>query len=527
MPGASEYRMVSGTLVADPKLHGGGVSALIALDGTSATITTAVEIRQGATLIDTCWNGSLTGGAPATAIHWAGKDTLGDWCATGSYTLRITDGSSLQLDIPISLVRLGVVEMDAQESATGNDSWQMVYFKKQSIFSFYATPAIHEYRNVARSGDVSDLDLNNGDPRANVRVNPYTDRPVMDGNQYDQQTYNYPLAYLMGSRPMVELTLGDSATDANGAAIGVGYPIPGIPIRSELWFDDTLLTHSGSVTPAGSFTFELLGLPKKVDRLDMRLRIQWQYMDPASSEWTNIEGSTSIPMRFYTLLGEPRFGGSASGTQYSGPWVEVADYYAKWNKRLQLPANTVESVTELQVKGFFGQNNGIQTAIEDVLYDAYPLGGDGGSTHYFNWSTWEMRLSRMLGDTLYGRYVNCTDNMGSTTTMLSMMGVPNMRPVHLGTMSLKAIWGIGATSYTTDLWGGGSHGFSYHHIVTDDDGVTVSDNCLQLDEDGTPGSTPGIPGWNHHRLWAGTGGYNALSSYNNTNTTLEPLPGVR
>jgi hypothetical protein len=116
--------------------------------------------------------------------------------------------------------------------------------------------------------------------------------------------------------------------------------------------------------------------------------------------------------------------------------------------------------------------------------------------------------------------------MGATTTMLAMMGVDGMRPVRLGGMTLKAIWGIGAPDYTTSLWGG-SHGFSYHHIVTDDGAVTVSDTCMQLDEDGDPGSTPGIPGWNHHRVWDGPGGYDDLSSYNHTSRTLEDLPGVQ
>jgi hypothetical protein len=115
--------------------------------------------------------------------------------------------------------------------------------------------------------------------------------------------------------------------------------------------------------------------------------------------------------------------------------------------------------------------------------------------------------------------------MGATTTMLSMLGISNVRPLRLGPMTLKAIWGIGSPAYTTALWGT-SHGFSYHHIVTRTDGVDVIDTCMQLDEDGTPTATPGIPGWNHDRLWAGPGGYNDLSAYNPVTKTLENLPGL-
>ena len=38
------------------------------------------------------------------------------------------------------------------------------------------------------------------------------------------------------------------------------------------------------------------------------------------------------------LLGAPRFKNGASGTQYSGPWVEVAEYFASWKNTLGLAA---------------------------------------------------------------------------------------------------------------------------------------------------------------------------------------------
>ena len=93
-------------------------------------------------------------------------------------------------------------------------------------------------------------------------------------------------------------------------------------------------------------------------------------------------------------------------------------------------------------------------------------------------------------------------------------------------MTLNAIWGIGAASYTTDLWGG-AHSFSYHHIITRNDGTNVSDTCLQVDEDGTPGATPGTPGWNHDREWNGASGYDALSATNVVTTSVEDLPGIK
>ena len=98
--------------------------------------------------------------------------------------------------------------------------------------------------------------------------------------------------------------------------------------------------------------------------------------------------------------------------------------------------------------------------------------------------------------------------------------------LRLGKMYLRAIWGIGCPDYTLNLWGGGSHGFSYHHIMTRDLGEHVSDACMWLDEDGNPDALPGTPGYNHDRPWLGPLGYDSLSSTNTVTKTLDPLPEI-
>ena len=57
--------------------------------------------------------------------------------------------------------------------------------------------------------------------------------------------------------------------------------------------------------------------------------------------------------------------------------------------------------------------------------------------------------------------------------------------------------------------------------------MTVSDSCMQLDEDGNASALPGIPGWNVRRPWAGVDGYDVLSSSNTVTKNLEILPGVQ
>ena len=511
--------------IGDPKLPGGGFEFAFELQPAAASIPTLVEVVDGGVVIDTVFSGVVSGGAPPTALFWDGTDAAGNYVDTGAYTIRVTGGVARPLFLSVDVVRLGVTEIEFQDSAAGNDEWQMVYFKKGfSDGQFYATPAIHEYAATAGAGEVSDLDLNDGSPRPASPLHTATDEPVMDGSQYATDQYSYPAAYLAGAAPRLEVTFGDSATSTSGAAMGVGYPVTGIDLRLVAAFSTGAVAITGPIAPGGTAVVDGDPLTQEVDRSDVDVTWSWQYQN-AAGIWVDVPGSVTTNHRFYTLFDAPKWEAVASGTQYTGPWVEVADYFADWKATLGIDTTTSEGVVETFIKGFVGQNGGIPTAIEGVIYDAYPLGGDGGATHYFNWGSWDMDLSGLLNGHAGGVYVNCTDNMGSSTTMLSMLGIDGMRPVRLGSMTLKAIWGIGAPAYTTSLWGS-SHGFSYHHIVTRDNGVHVSDTCMQLDEDGNPTAIPGIPGWNHDRPWAGPGGYDDLSSYNPTTTSLESLPGL-
>lgn len=509
--------------IADPKLAGGEAWIEFRLEAASGSAAAALEIVSGGSLMATPWTGTLTAGAPATRVSWDGRDARGRLCPPGSYRMRVRAAGLPNAWRPLDLVRLGVTEIEAQDSPGADDEFQMVYFMKGATYAFYATPAIHEYLNVARPGQISDLDLDDGSPRPAVAVHPDTASPALDGLNYEAYAYNYPLSYVRGARPRLELTFGATATHS-GAAVPAGYPVAGVKIRAVC--DGADPVGSTIVTPGGTARFDCGRLPHRVGRFDSELFVRWEYHEVSGSEWRPIAGHQAIPLRTYTLLGPPQFKAGASGTQYSGPWVEVADYESEWSRVFDVAVDDQLDLTYVHVHGFFGQHNGIPTAIEGVVYDAYPLGGDGGATHYYVFGANNMNLARLLNAHASGKFVNCSDNMGATTTMLAMMGAERMRPVRLGPMFLKAIWGIGAPGYTLNLWGG-SHSFSYHHIVTDEDGVSVSDTCMQLDEDGLPLALPGWPGWNVRRPWAGPDGYDQLSSTNTVSKTLESLPGVQ
>ena len=511
--------------IADPKLENGEAWIEFRLLFATQPAAASVEVLRAGTVIATPWQGTLSSGSPATRVSWSGNDDFGTRAPLGDYLLRVHAAGYPTIEKPLTLVRLGVTEIEAQDSPGIDDEFQMVYFMKGGSYLFYATPAIHEYLNVARVGELADLDHNDGSARAPVAVHDGTASPVLDGLNYDAATYNYPLAYVMGARPRIELTFGATAVNGSGAVTGANYPVPGCQLRVACDGADAVAGASAAV-PGGTALLDLDALPGEVGRTDRDLAFRWEYRELGDPQWRPVPGTQTVPLRFYTLLGAPLFKLGAVGTQYTGPWVEVTEYISSWKETLGLAAADQHGLTEVHIKGFFGQNGGIPTAIEGVKYDAYPLGGDGGATHYYVFGANNMNLARLLNFHASGVYVNCSDNMGATTTMLSMMGAANMRPVRLGNMNLRAIWGIGAPGYTLNLWGS-SHGFSYHHIVTDDGAVSVSDSCMQLDEDGNASALPGIPGWNVQRLWFGTGGYNELSSTNNVTTNVENLPGLQ
>jgi hypothetical protein len=516
--------------IADPKLQGGGARASFHYNGTvGSTLSARADVYGPGGFIKTVWTGTLVGGAPPTTVGWDGKDAAGLYVITGDYTIAIAGptGTPIYLKFPVTLVRLGVTEIQFQDPPAGNDEWQSVYFKKNGVDGiFYATPAIHEYANLA-SADVSNLDLNNGNPRPAVAKHTGTDEPIMNGINYETEQLNYPLAYERGATPRLQVTLGNGGTTVAGAAMSSNYPVSGFLIRMVAAFPGGTTGFSGAIAPGGLVTFDGDPLPNDVSLTDWTVVWSWQYSGDGGVTWKLILGTHRTDHRLYTIWGDPLWIAGASGTQYTGPWVEVADYVASWHSTLGISTATATGLVETFVKGFFGQNGGLPAAIEGVIYDAYPLGGDGGANHYMGFSVGSnMDLSALLNAHANGVYVNCSDNMGASTTMLSMLGLPNVKPLRLGFMQLNAIWGIGSPAYTTNLWGTG-HSFGYHHITTRTNGVDVIDTCMQLDADGNPGSTPGIPGWNVDRPWAGVNGYMQLAATNPVSTTLETLPGLQ
>lgn len=517
------------TRIFDPKLDGGEARLRFRVFPGCFCLPMTAELVEGTQVLGQIWSGRVPTGRQARQIVWDGK-LDGQFVNTGHYSIRLRDtiGFVAPVEFPIDVVRLGITELAARESEAGNDEWQMVYFKKGEDYAFFATPDIHEYLNKKEAGEISDLDHDDGIPRHPPSVHDKTDSPVLEGDFYEDDRYNYPLCYLVNARSRLEATFGDSATSASRQPMSVGYPVAGFEIRASVYRENTRLSSSGPITPGGFTVLDGPQMPAMVRRVDHDLEFRWEYREKSGAKWSEIPGSTTIPLRFYTVIGEPQFKSGASGTQYAGPWVEVAEFWNHWRTELGIDTSTEAGCVKNHVRGFFGNVGSLSHAIEGMVYDAVPLGGGYGGVHYFDETTLNMDLAALLNSRARGDYFGCTDNMGATSTMLSMMGVRNVRPVRLSYMELHNVWPIGANDYQMPVFlFANSHWFAYHHVVTRDNAVHIIDTCIQLDEDDDPTKKPGERGWNDGRSWLGSDGYNKLSSSNSPTVQLEALPGLQ
>lgn len=514
--------------VADPKLAGGQIPIQFFLMPVGKSYEVSIYVLKGVLYYRDIFATHLIGSKDPYTFHWDGKDNHGKFADPGDYTVVVKAKGSKEyiISFPVNIVRLGITEMDAYSDGGGNE-WQMVYFMKGIGYEFYATPAICEYANFANIGEVSDLDFDDGTPRPPAALHQRTDEPVMDGADYATHCYNYPLCYRIDTLPVFEVTMGASCTSQQGYAIPCGYPIPGVEIRG-LAEDETgaWTSTADNVVPGMEYEFTGHQLSSRATRIDRNVTWHWQYRLQGEESWIAVPGWLETHHRFYTVLNDPVWASGASGTQYAGPWVEVAEYLHTWSEALEFGTSDEAGVVKALVRGYFGQEASLTGAIEGVVYDTYTMGGDGGACHYYSFSG-TTKLSKLLNAHANGVYVNCSDVASTAAVMIGMFGVQDIQMVHLGYMDLRALWGIGCPDYTLNLWGGGSHAFSYHHIMTRDQGVHVSDACMWLDEDGNPDALPGIPGYNHDRPWADKRiGYDVLSASNTVKKSLDPLPHI-
>src|SRR5262249_29633369 len=155
-----------------PKLDAASIVISYVLQPPGATAHVTIGILQGSQRIATLFDGEQVGSDAPRVLNWDGhlpagvRVTQGGYVDPGDYQIDLVAGAAnlAHVALPLSIVRLGITAIAAQPTS-GNDEWPMVYFRKGNSYDFYATPSIHQYYNVARTGELSDLDLDSGEPR--------------------------------------------------------------------------------------------------------------------------------------------------------------------------------------------------------------------------------------------------------------------------------------------------------------------------------------------------------------------------
>ncbi len=495
------------TRVADPKLPGGGASISFKLmqNGNANVIVEVLD--ESGRVVATVSQQAIHGQNEQINLFWDGRNETGDFVDLGVYSIRIREaaGQFAAVQYKLHVIRLGIVEVAALESVRGNDEFQMVYFMQGDEFRFFLTPSTHEFSLGAGANSVSDLDLDNGDPRPIPPIHEATNRPVMDGSGLATAGYNYPLCYQRDATPRLRITMGKSATSASGVSSQTVFPAGGHEIRLQAGLGTAVLSTSPPIGGNRMVVIDGPRLPTSVTRIDHQIGFSWQYHVPETGRWVTIPGSLLIPLRFYTVLRGPQFEGERNGNQYKGPWVEVADHFFDWSRMAQQPIQDDHDLIFAFVKGFFGQSTHATQPFENIAYDPQTEFAKNGT----------LDLSRLLNGDGNVRFANCVDVMATTLAMLSMMGAENLKGFATGGMDLRAVRAIGTPNYSLDLFGiAHSHSFDVHCVVSADNGATIIDACLQVDEDGNPDALPGMPGWNIKREFAGPQGYDILSSSN-------------
>src|SRR5688572_8066583 len=295
---------LNATRIADPKLVNGRVEVSYRLEVSRTPYDVTIDLLTRPTgklvtnVLHVVEKGSNT---PRTRV-WDGRDAQDQFVDPGAYTIRIEArnavGVTRRAEFDLDIVRLGIESIAAESSSsTATNEWQTVYFMKRANYAFYATPATGEYLSRAETGDVSDLDLNDGSARPATAIHTGTAEPVLElgsggtGYIYDNDEYNYPLCYLQGARPQFTVTFGDTCTLANGTQGTCNYPVPGFDIRC-IATDDVggWSTTQASIAPGGTQTLKGPALPAIAMRNDRTVTWRWQYRRPAAATWQDVPG---------------------------------------------------------------------------------------------------------------------------------------------------------------------------------------------------------------------------------------------
>ncbi len=464
-----EYRV-------DPGHHSYDVTVRI-LDGT------ATEVRR---LVD----GQSTPGGKGYTVTWDGKDNSGNYVDPGDYDVLI---EAVYQTLPafssqetVHIVRLGVAGIEFVSNGAGSAEYQLMYHVRNSTpGTYYAIPdARAQWAIGPDSGDVADLDTDNGQPRSLPVLWTALNSPPQDGTDtagVEDDNYNLPSCYERGARPKLQVSLGSNAASdvTPNTPLGCNYPVTGYPIRIVISEanPETAGANEG-ISPGGTVNFVAkTALSNAVQKNTLGYTFSFEYQDGLA--WVDIPGSISTTHTVYTIFDKPMLTDSATPVAPYLPWVKVVDIAVAWIDGPATENGVCGTIVE-QVNTFFG-----------IQYDT-----NVGACHYTTGglTSHTMEMSDFIDDYDASTFttVNCSDCACLVSTFANTIGVDHKYQIlgySTGSIPLNYMIPIGHAAWVIPFSGA----FSYHAVPTKDEADTISDACCTLDNDSNPSSSPFTP----------------------------------
>jgi hypothetical protein len=315
----------------------------------------------------------------------------------------------------------------------------------------------------------------------NIRVNAKTFVNVPEWEKgISEQPFQSPAAYAIAA--IRENTIAIQARFSGGPAGPVKIRAVSIAGRRRMWplrpFNPLGDVASATVDFDGAgdsdwTTFEVTGhLGDAVCAADIAW--QWQAFDPERNGWAAF---ATTKHRIYVLLDMPTL--PWRQTPYVSdnlelPWTEVLDFSCKWAAEAATPDTAAKQIT---CRIF---NLGPETL-------AYNCPGQGAENYskggIFNCT---MFLERLCGGPGHGKYVNCVDCAGATSTFANIVGC-NLAQAKMGyNFVLNRLLAIGSDEWQQPC---GWTTFTFHEVAWKPPCTELNeiyDACLKVNMDPVP-----------------------------------------
>jgi len=429
----------------------------------------------------------LRGGAPIVAVLGtiSGSTCTVSWDGRGAGGARMTVGP---LDVEgqvidalgtvlarapdrLEVVRLGIDRIDLSGEAGARQPllYRAMGGRRDGWFEMPATFTPFALGPDDGETGSSALELADGSPRPIPTPWESTTTPPTEGSSVENDIYNLPTAWVVGSRIDYDVRLTSDLAGVDGGGSPTVMEVRVVPPAG--------LSATGDTAFRDGATVRMSGTPVvAVDRYDLVHELGFEARR-AGGEWQPMPGAVSVTLRLYGLVDEPTF---ARTTVPHRPWVDVVDAVTQW------------------VNGASGTQDGVGAAIVRGVYQESGLRYDtrAGASHYSDYgSAWSGGVFEMQAfqERRYGSVINCSDAASIVSSYANMIGLDFRYRILTDRagdgFALNYLQGIGSPMFTYSPFDSGRNYFRYHAIVNSRD-VRTWDATLAVDGDGAPSASP-------------------------------------